>query len=496
MLEARGRQDRTWWVVALASLVASGAWAVTPPPPKAPRKPAGLDVTSAPAGAAVFVEGRRRCATPCLVPLGAGTWTVTLRLAGYEPASETVELGRGARLERTWRLVPLAIPVAIESLPPGAEVFVDGVARGRAPLTVALPAGPHRLYATRDGFAPDDATYTLAPGEPTTWRAFLTPLEPPLPPPLVAVVPVPVPVPEGTLDAGARASVEPRDAGAPATAPVDLASPEVPLAEKRRSLAGLQGQELGEALRTVNPPADRAALCEELRARVPAALLQVRSLDADGAPVEAEVVLDGRPLGRSPLDELVPTCAQGVEVVVGPDRRRTPLALSPREKKLVQVDWEGTPTLWSVSAYGDATLFPAPVPPQTSLAASPTFGGGVRLDKWGSVFHGTFALGVSPLLGPLLKVPVLPSFDLFAGVNFHPGSRMARVLISAQLGLWNCLQPAARATLGLMLAERFLLTASADARLMLLSLIVPSPFAQLLPGVVVLGLSVAIGVAW
>jgi hypothetical protein len=386
-------------------------------------------------------------------------------------------------------LVPLAIPVAIESLPPGADVFVDGVARGRAPLTVALPAGPHRVYATRDGFAPDDATYTLAPGAPTTWRAFLAPLEPPVPPPLLALAP------EASVDAGARASVEPRDAGAPAAAPVDLTSPQVGLAEKRRALAGLQGQELAEALKTVSPPADRAALCEELRARAPVALLQVRSLDVDGTPVEADVALDGRPLGQSPLDELVPTCVQAVEVVLGAERRRTPLALAPREKKLVQVDWDGTPTLWSVAAYGDATLFPAPDPAQAVAAASPTFGGGVRLDKWGSLFHGTFALGVSPVLGPLLKVPVLPSFDLFAGVNFHPGSRQARVLISAQLGLWHYLQPAARATLGLMLGDRFLLTASADARLMLLPLLVPT-FAPLLPGVVVLGFSAAIGLCW
>ena len=41
--------------------------------------------------------------------------------------------------------------VAIESNPPGADIFVDGASKGVTPLTIELPPGRHDLELRRRG---------------------------------------------------------------------------------------------------------------------------------------------------------------------------------------------------------------------------------------------------------------------------------------------------------------------------------------------------------
>jgi hypothetical protein len=483
--------------------------------PTKPARPAAatarVAVSSVPTGAGVYLDGKKSCTAPCSVTLAPGTWTLTARLEGYQPAVKTLELKKGSRLEQTFTLEPLTLSVAIDSLPPGAEVYIDGNLRGRAPLMVALPPGPHRLYATKEGFAPDDEVRTLAAGT-STWLALLAPLNPPDAPPLVQAPASPVGVDTGSparpADGGIElaASVAVPDAGRPAmpaAATVDFADLAVDVGVKRRALQQLQGQALTTALQSVKPLTDRAELCNEARDRVPPALLQVRSVELEEAPVTAEVRLDGRPLGRTPLDELVPTCVQEVDVVRDGEHRRTPLALQPNEKKQVRVDWGGTPELWSLSAFGDLTYFdpPTTLVPVGNAPAQLVYGGGLRLDKWGSLFHGSVAIHANQLYGPLVGWPVLPTIDLFAGINFHPGNRSVRAVISFQVGLWQVTQPAGRATLGMIIIDRILLTVSADVRTMLFKQIpalelIKAAYKDVFPSLFVFGASAALGVCW
>lgn len=113
----------------------------------------------------------------------------------------------------------------VSSDPPGADVTVDGRARGRTPLVVALPPGPYAVAISRPGFAPVARAVTLAPDAAADVDVALRPELPPVPP-VVAPVPVAAPAraaqapsgsaPPATVDAGAS---RPAPLAVPAPAP-------------------------------------------------------------------------------------------------------------------------------------------------------------------------------------------------------------------------------------------------------------------------------------
>ncbi|MFW5798950.1 MAG: PEGA domain-containing protein, partial [Planctomycetota bacterium] len=90
--------------------------------------------------AAVMVDGRHQGQTPpgghalTLSGLAPGTYVLKLQADGYEDWLKEVQLD-DQPLELTARLVPQTpAALAVTSTPAHAEVFVDGVPRGRTPL--------------------------------------------------------------------------------------------------------------------------------------------------------------------------------------------------------------------------------------------------------------------------------------------------------------------------------------------------------------------------
>jgi hypothetical protein len=56
-----------------------------------------------------------------------------------------------------------------------AQVTIDGVARGRTPLLLDLPAGSHQLKVERPGFKPQSREIRVASGKSTVVRIDLSP---------------------------------------------------------------------------------------------------------------------------------------------------------------------------------------------------------------------------------------------------------------------------------------------------------------------------------
>lgn len=300
-----------------------------------------------------------------------------------------------------------------------------------------------------------------------------------------------------SVDGGGAPGTEKSDGGrAEQPAEVDFADPAVPLERKRAVLVGLSGPTLDRALAQVEPSSARATLCGEARERVGTTSVRVESADANGELVVARVLVDGVDVGEGQLEARVALCAQTLELMRGDERRAIPLHLT-RERSVVHVDWGGTARLWSLAPVVDLTTFDPPT--QLVPAGKPTavavIGTGLRLDRWSTLFHGSLAVTANPLYGPLFNLPVLPNIDLFAGLHFRPGGRSVRALLSAQLGLWQLVHPAARATIGMMLFDRIFVSVSGDARMMLAPLLFPS-FARYFPSLVAFGASGAAGVSW
>jgi hypothetical protein len=113
-----------------------------------------LSITSTPAGAAVLVDGEAQGATPVVLTLKVGAHLIELRGDG-EPRTLPITMSAGAQMSQYVEL-PGGTPAKLGQLqvrtePAGAQVSVDGVARGKSPVVVAdLTPGQHQVVVESD----------------------------------------------------------------------------------------------------------------------------------------------------------------------------------------------------------------------------------------------------------------------------------------------------------------------------------------------------------
>jgi len=138
-----------------------------------------LTVISSPVGAAVSVNGRYRGTTPVEVELAPGRrYEVIASKAGFGTVTQFVELE--SRRGRTLRLTlePRLGVLLVTTEPPGAELFIDGQARGSANQELTLPARSHKVEIRKEGFASFVTEISPQPGIPESLQVrLLTPEE-------------------------------------------------------------------------------------------------------------------------------------------------------------------------------------------------------------------------------------------------------------------------------------------------------------------------------
>jgi formylglycine-generating enzyme required for sulfatase activity len=145
---------------------------------------ARLALRSVPSGADVTVAGEFRGRTPLQLALPAGAeYDLLVSRPGHRTWQRRVAAAPGASLAFDARLEPVLVALTVRGEPADAELFVDGVARGRTPATLDVLATRQRVEVRRSGlqnFVTDvDLTaglartieYTLLPeGRPAGWR--------------------------------------------------------------------------------------------------------------------------------------------------------------------------------------------------------------------------------------------------------------------------------------------------------------------------------------
>jgi serine/threonine protein kinase len=120
-------------------------------PPPAPVTTGTVTVNSNPEGAAVLVDGEARGKTPLTLTLEAGAHKVELIADG---ATRLIPISIAAGAETSQYIeLPKAAPdkgqLQVRTEPSGAQVVVDGVARGASPATIAdLAPGEHTVLVT------------------------------------------------------------------------------------------------------------------------------------------------------------------------------------------------------------------------------------------------------------------------------------------------------------------------------------------------------------
>lgn len=159
-----------------ASIVFAGC--ATSPPPISESTASFLQVSSAPAGARIIIDGKPTgFRSPTSFPLPAGPHRITLSLAGHRNAEENVRLGPGDTLRVEAILVPLDFGgLRVGSVPDGATILIDGVPFDqRTPAFIPqLAVGTHTVQLRRKGFEDWSQAVVVTPSRAMGIQATLT----------------------------------------------------------------------------------------------------------------------------------------------------------------------------------------------------------------------------------------------------------------------------------------------------------------------------------
>lgn len=140
------------------------------PPPVVTQYP--LTIESSVPGATVYINGAYGGVAPYVGYFRSGTYTVSVRVAGYQEYVQIVKLGSAFRLFAA--LSPAYYPVSID-VPnlPGAAIYRDSVYVGTTPYRNSWPAGSYNIRISVPGYL-DYADRILVAG-PFTMQTTLSP---------------------------------------------------------------------------------------------------------------------------------------------------------------------------------------------------------------------------------------------------------------------------------------------------------------------------------
>ena len=249
--------------------------------------PGRLSVQS-PVAARVSVDGREVGSAPGEFKLSPGKHEVVVSAPRHLPYAAPVVIEGGDRLQTLAASpVPAWAPVTVTTEPAGAQVLVDGQPRGTTPATLELDAGSHRIELRQAGFKPWVTDVQVVANEPQT------------------LGPVRLGLPDGTLvvrtePAGASVSVGGAYRGrAPLT--IDV-RPGAPLA----LVATREGYE---------PATSQLTVASGERREVQLTLAPIfGEVTVQAEPVGAEVLANGRALGKAGQAFRLPAARQEIEV--------------------------------------------------------------------------------------------------------------------------------------------------------------------------------------
>lgn len=138
---------------------------------------ARLKINSRPSGADITIGGVFRGRTPLKVDLPAGAnHDVALSLQGYEAEQRRVfaESNRDLTLSVDLKAVPVRLTV--QGDPTESEVLIEGVVRGKTPLTLELPARRHTLELRKAGLQTERLDVDLSAAVERTVEYKLVPI--------------------------------------------------------------------------------------------------------------------------------------------------------------------------------------------------------------------------------------------------------------------------------------------------------------------------------
>ena len=136
-----------------------------------------VHITTNPAGAVVEVNGLERGKSPLTVSeLSPGLQVIEVKLDGYRPATEKVELGFMQSQDTHLPLDPVVGKLLLTLKPRDAVVTIDGQEYGVIKSDLTLADGSHSLVVQKDGFETYESTFVVSEDEPLNVEVALSPI--------------------------------------------------------------------------------------------------------------------------------------------------------------------------------------------------------------------------------------------------------------------------------------------------------------------------------
>jgi hypothetical protein len=137
-------------------------------------------IDSSPQGAQFQVDGRSDPAwiTPFnVINLSPGKHIISISKAGYSSDIRSVDVAAGSKSSLLLHVSPLNALVAVNSMPPGAEVIIDGKPTGRVtPAQFAVEKGSHTIFVRKQGYLDETTVADLGPAQNFQYSPTLRPL--------------------------------------------------------------------------------------------------------------------------------------------------------------------------------------------------------------------------------------------------------------------------------------------------------------------------------
>ena len=116
-------------------------------------RPGTLSIATNPNGAEVVIDGRVAGITPMsALAVSSGGHSVELRLAGHRPERHEVRVPAGSEAKHTFNMFSLSGTLSVATEPPGAEVWIDGEAAGKATVVREVAMGRRRVRVLMEGY--------------------------------------------------------------------------------------------------------------------------------------------------------------------------------------------------------------------------------------------------------------------------------------------------------------------------------------------------------
>jgi hypothetical protein len=136
--------------------------------------------TSTPSGAAIYLNGNYRGVTPLTISdVSPGTYTIEADKTGYQPYPTTITVTSGQQTNVLFPLTPIAQygSINVNSNPSGAYLYLDGVYKGRTPLTLnSVQAKSHTIELDLNGYYDWKTTMDVTAGVTSYINAQMQPV--------------------------------------------------------------------------------------------------------------------------------------------------------------------------------------------------------------------------------------------------------------------------------------------------------------------------------